>query len=328
MPTYRAKLYRGRYYAVWSDEQGKTQRSALHTADRDEAERRIVDFRRQQEAPVGSTVGEYVQAYLNYKEGRIRDHGRLAGAWENAKDTFGALRPDQITPELCGEYAERRRAMGRSDGTILKEINVIRQGLNWNKVTTARFEAPSAPPPRDRYLTKQEARRLLAGCKQPHIKLYVRLALKTAGRRSAILDLTWDRVDFEHKRINLTVVGENNRKRRATVPMDQRLFKDLLAAKEAAQTPFVVEYAGERVLNIKKGFAAAVQRAGLTDVTPHDLRHTAAVWMAEDGVSFDEIAQYLGHSSPKITFSVYARFSPNHLRKAAESLEFEDDRFD
>lgn len=325
MPTYRTKLYRGKFYAVWSDERGETQRASLRTTDREEAERRLVDFRREMAAPPGSTVGDYVQAYLDYKDGRITDHVRLVGAWANAKDTFGALRPDQITPELCAEYAAHRRAMGRSDGTILKEINVIRQGLNWSKVNTARFEAPAAPPPRDRYLTKAEARRLLAGCFQPHVKLYVRLALKTAGRRSAVLGLTWDRVDFEHKRINLTVVGENNRKKRATVPIAASLLKDLKAAKEAAQTPYVIEYAGGKVLNIKKGFAAAVKRAGLEDVTPHDLRHTAAVWMAEDGVSFEEIAQYLGHSSSKVTFSVYARFSPTHLQKAAESLEFEDE---
>ena len=322
MPVYRIKLYRGKFYAVWTDENGQTQRASLRTTDREEAERRIVDFRREMAAPPGSTVGDYVQAYLDYKKGRIRDHVRLEGAWANAKDMFGALRPDQITPELCEEYAQHRRAMGRSDGTILKEINVIRQGLNWNKVNTARFDAPAAPPPRDRYLTKEEARRLLEGCVQPHVKLFVRLALQTAGRRSAVLGLTWDRVDFEHERINLTVVGETNRKRRATVPMGEKLKEELKAASEAAQTPYVIEYAGERVLNIKKGFAGAVKRAGLEDVTPHDLRHTAAVWMAEDGVSFEEIAQYLGHSSPKVTFAVYARFSPTHLRKASKSLEF------
>lgn len=322
MPVYRVKLFRGKFYAVWTDDEGRTQRASLRTTDREEAERRIVDFRREMAAPPGSTVGDYVQAYLDYKKDRIRDHVRLVGAWGNAKDTFGALRPDQITPELCAEYAAHRRAMGRSDGTILKEINVIRQGLNWNKVATARFEAPSAPPPRDRYLTKEEARRLLDGCVQPHVRLFVRLALQTAGRRAAVLGLTWDRVDFEHERINLTVVGETNRKRRATVPMSDQLKAELQAAKEAAQTPYVIEYAGERVMNIKKGFAAAAMRAGLEDLTPHDLRHTAAVWMAEDGVPFEEIAQYLGHSSSKVTFAVYARFSPTHLRRASKSLEF------
>jgi len=322
MPVYRIKLYRGTFYAVWSDETGQTRRQSLRTAEREEAERRLVDFRRAKAAPPGSTVGDYVQAYLSYKEGRIRDHVRLAGAWANAKDSFGHLRPDQITPVLCEEYIESRRAMGRSDGTILKEINVIRQALNWSKVNVARFEAPSAPPPRDRHLTKAEARKLLDGCFQPHVRLFVMLALHTAGRRSAVLGLTWDRVDFERNRINLTVVGETHRKRRATVPMTDQLRAALLEAKEAAQTAYVIEYAGERVLNVKKGFAAAVRRAGLEDVTPHDLRHTAAVWMAEDGVSFEEIAQYLGHSSPRVTFQVYARFSPTHLQRAAKSLEF------
>lgn len=236
-------------------------------------------------------------------------------AWEAAKGTFAALRPDQITADLCDEYTALRREIGRGDATILKELNTIRQALNWNGIVTAHFEAPSAPPPRDRYLTKEEARALLDACKQPHVRLFVLLALRTAGRKSAVLSLTWDRVDFAHNRINLTVVGEANRKKRATVPMKPAL-------RAAAQTPYVVEYAGERVLNIKKGFAAAVKRAGLVGVTPHDLRHTAAVWMAEDGVSFEEIAQYLGHSSSAVTFRVYARFSPNHLSKAAESLEF------
>lgn len=321
MPTYRAKLYRGSYYAVWS-EGGQTKRAALHTTDREAAERGLVDFKRDQAAPRGSTVGDFVQAYLDYKDGRIRDHVRLAGAWANAKDTFGALRPDQITPELCEEYAERRRSIGRGDGTILKEINVIRQAMNWSKVQTARFEAPSAPPPRDRHLTKEEARRLLEGCKQPHVKLFVLLALQTAGRRGAVLALTWDRVDFDRRVIRLTVEGEKNRKGRATVPITDQLLPELRAAKEAAQTVYVVEYAGVPVLNIKRGFAAAVERAGLDDVTPHDLRHTAAVWMAEDGVPFEEIAQYLGHSSVAVTFKVYARFSPTHLRRAAKSLEF------
>jgi integrase len=321
MPVYRLKLYRGRYYAVWS-EGGQTKRTALQTADLEQAKRSLVDFERQQAAPAGSTVGEYVQAYLDYKASRIRDIVRLKGAWANAKPTFGHLRPDQITPELCEKYAADRRVLGRSDGTILKEINVIRQGLNWNKVTSARFEAPAAPPPRDRWLTKDEANRLLEGAKQPHVKLYIRLALLTGARRGALLALTWDRVHLDRKVIDLTVVGERNRKRRATVPIGEQLGGELEKAKEAKQTPYVIEYAGERVLNIKKGFAAAAKRAGLDDVTPHDLRHTAAVWMAEDGVSMDEIAQYLGHSSSRVTFQVYARFSPTYLQRAAKALEF------
>src|SRR5690606_16165522 len=97
---------------------------------------------------------------------------------------------------------------------------------------------------------------------------------------------------------------------------------ELLEAQKAAVTPYVIEYGGQKVGNIKKGFAAAVKRAGLDDVTPHDLRHTAAVWMAEAGASMAEIAQVLGHSDERITYRVYARFSPDHLRRAMTALEF------
>jgi integrase len=46
--------------------------------------------------------------------------------------------------------------------------------------------------------------------------------------------------------------------------------------------------------------------------------------MAEAGVSMEEIAQYLGHRDVGITRKVYARFSPDYLRKAAAALEYDD----
>lgn len=329
MSELRTKLYRGTWYAIWNDPGGATQRRSLRTKDRDEAERRLIDLKVDMAAPPGALVGDIVDAYLAEKKGRITDHERLKYGWEKAKWHFAYLRPDQITREVCREYADERRkegeeARGRptSDGTILKEINIVRQALNWRGVHGAVFEAPSQPPPRDRHLTRSEFAKLLKGCATPHMRLFMVLALSTAGRKSAILQLTWDRVDFDREQIRLGVVGERNRKGRALVPMTDRVKAELIEAKKAAVTPYVIEYAGDKVLNIKKGFAAAVKRAGLEDVTPHDLRHSAAVWMAEQGIPMDEIAQFLGHTDPRITFRVYARFSPQYLKKAATALEF------
>ena len=60
--------------------------------------------------------------------------------------------------------------------------------------------------------------------------------------------------------------------------------------------------------------------------TPRVLRHTAAVHMAEDGVSMAEIGQFLGHTSEMVTFRVYARFSPTHLRRVARTFTSPWDR--
>jgi integrase len=43
--------------------------------------------------------------------------------------------------------------------------------------------------------------------------------------------------------------------------------------------------------------------------------------MAEKGIPMAEIAQYLGHTNPMITYKVYARYSPDYLSTAASALE-------
>jgi len=53
-------------------------------------------------------------------------------------------------------------------------------------------------------------------------------------------------------------------------------------------------------------------------------RQLAACHMAEAGVPMSEISQYLGHSDEKVTRSIYARFSDEHLRKAAAALELDE----
>lgn len=160
-----------------------------------------------------------------------------------------------------------------------------------------------------------------ANC-QPHIRLAILLMLTTAGRVGAILDLTWDRVDLHRGQINLRRDQLGPRKGRAIVPINATLRAALEASKEGRLSENVVEWAGGPVRSIRKGFARAVENAGLTGVTLHVLRHTAAVHMAEAGVPMAEISQYLGHSNVQITASVYARFSPQHLSKAAEALNF------
>ncbi len=147
------------------------------------------------------------------------------------------------------------------------------------------------------------------------------MALATAARKTAILELTWDRVDFDRRVIKLATGQDHGNKGRAIVPITNTLHAALLEARESALTPYVVEYAARKVGKVDKGFRAAAKDAWL-DVTPHDLRRTAAIWMAERGVPMSEIASYLGHSDSRITERVYARYSPEYLKKAASALEF------
>lgn len=313
----RLKLYRGKWAAVWRAN-GRTHRRSLHTTDRGTAERRLKDLR--VERP-GDTIAAAMGQYLDEKKGRARSYLSIESAWRALSTTFGALRPDQVTRDLCRSYGILRRKQGVSDGTIIKDLGVLKAALNWaGKGSQAVWEMPSAPPPRDRYLTKEEVNSLLEAAELPHVRLFILLAYSTAGRASAVLDLTWDRVDFARRQIRLAK-GEGRRKGRATVPMTERLYTALEKAAEARTCEYVVEWGGKQVGSVKRAFARAARIAELADISPHVLRHSAAVHMVEAGVSFPEVAQFLGHTNPSITFRVYGRYSPTHLRKAASALD-------
>lgn len=176
--------------------------------------------------------------------------------------------------------------------------------------------------PKERFLSKDEVARLIESADAPHIALAIHVLFGTAARFGAVLDLTWDRVDFERSVINLRLDDAKTRKGRAVVPINRGLRAALQTAKDAALSDYVIEWGGNRVASIRKGFKGAVRRSGLKDVTLHTIRHSAAVALVSCGILIVQVAQYLGHSNTTVTYSTYGRFSPGHLTEAAEVLDF------
>jgi len=308
------ELYRRWYYAR-KGSGATTKRKSLKTTSMDVARQRLVDLARFDDAEPALIRDLYAQ-YCEEKENKYRD---LEYMWRSLGPHFGHLRPDQITRNVCKDYITNE---GLKDGTMIRRLGALRAALKWfDPNTPAVFYFPPSPPPKERYLTRLEVKRLLEACREPHIRLYIILAICTAGRKSALLELTWDRVDFEKRQINLGT-GQDN-KRRAIVPMNTSAEYALEDAYRARLTDNVIEHKGKPIKDVKRGFATCVRDAGLEDVSPNTLRHTSAVWMAESKNPMSEIAQYLGHTSTKITEKVYARYSPDHLRGPADALELE-----
>lgn len=322
---YKLKLYRGKWAVKWIAD-GKTQRCSTGTTDREAADRFLIDFVARREKPEIVTVGFLWTKYCAEKDGKPAVK-RMNSEWKALQPVFGHLRPDDIYHEICGEYTAGRRATGIKDGTIWTELGDLATVLAWSVkrklLTSAPYiERPQKPPPKERFLRENEIRALIDAAHLPHVRLAIILMLGTAGRVGAVLDLTWDRVDFEHGIISLAVFDGQRRKGRATVPMNAMTRPALLEAHKGALTDNVIEWAGRPVKSVKRGFAKAVEIADLKDVTPNVLRHTAAVHMAKRGIAMSKIAQYLGHEDDKITQRVYARFAPDFMQDAAEALEF------
>lgn len=267
-------------------------------------------------------MGEAVEAYLKAKES-IASIKRARVAWKAAKPFWDKLPVARVDIQTAIDYRTRRhhcRAI-----TVRNELAVIRAALNWalkNKlIDVAPFiQMPALPTAAVGHITKDQFRKLLDGARRPHVKLFLKLAVGTGARSNALLDLTWDRVDFERGIITLNPQERvQTSKYRATVPMNAQLRAALEEAKTGAMSEYVIEHSREKVASIKKGFAAACERSKIK-ATPHMMRHSAAVWMAEAGTPMSQIAQFLGHTDSRITERVYARFSPAFLAGAAEAL--------
>ncbi|WP_454686887.1 tyrosine-type recombinase/integrase [Agrobacterium leguminum] len=327
MSEWRLTRLNGEFCVTFDDKDGVRRRYRLGTDDAKEAARRAPARYAELTRPKGTKVKDLWAAYIHEKHG--------LAVLETMKHTLKALSPQfgeiegpLVSVDDCRQHIKERRAAGIKDGTIHTELGHLRMVLKWaeNNGLIARaphIERPPKPDPKDYHITRAEAARLIECANSPHIALAIRLLIATGARNTAALELTWDRVDMDRRIINLrNPFDKARRKGRATIPMNDQLYMDIAIAKKAALSPFVVEWAGKPVGSIKKGLKAAAVAAGLPEVSPHVLRHSAAVWLAEDGHPMSEISQFLGHSNTRVTERVYARYSPDHLRSLASSLEF------
>lgn len=327
MPDWKIQRYRGKFALVF-EANGRRQRHTLGTSDAREAEQFAPSLYAELNRPVGKSVRALWKGFEDARQGRAVLE-TMKHTYKALNARFGDMEGDCITLADCRAHTQARRKAGIKDGTIHTELGHLRMVLLWaegEKLISAapRIERPSKPAPKDRHLSRSEAVRLIRSAKADHVRTAIHLLLGTGARVSAILELTWDRVDFKRRQIHLRDPDDKvRRKGRAVVPMTDTLFAVLKQARAAAMTNYVIEWAGKRVRSIKRGISSAARAANVAAVTPHVFRHTAAVWMAEGGTPMSEIAQYLGHSNTSMTERVYARYSPQHLRGAASNLELE-----
>lgn len=321
MSEYTLTMHRGKLALTFRDN-GKPRRISTGTADRGRAEAIARELWDRLTTPATERIGDL---WPRYVKDRQRDGvGTDFRTHELAlKDHFWHRLGTAINRDDCRAYHLARKELGYSPSTIRTDLALLRACLRWRYGEDApAIWLPPASPPRDRWLTKPEANKLVDAAKSPHVKLFLILGLATGARAAAILDLTWDRVDFTHGTIDFRPAGrEQTNKRRTVVPMNNRARAALEEAHKAALSDHVIEYGGKPVDSIKKAIQRLSAATGIA-VSPHVLRHTCAVWMAQADVPMQKISQYLGHTSLAMTASVYARYSPSFMADAGDAVEF------
>jgi integrase len=337
-PNYRLVRRGDRFYVRWWQD-GAWQRVSTGETDKRRATIWLAQFvagRGTPAPPEQPIISMILDGYLADRKPVVRGYDALLNVAKPLRRHLGDLQPDHLTKERARFYARQRRGEGYMvgppdarrkkpvrDGTIIRELVTLRAALKWALgekwiSTVPAVETPRQPPPRDRWLTREEADRLLEAALAQHVRVFLSICLYTAARSAAVLELTWDRVHLDTGLVDLGEVPGG--KGRAVVPIGGRLLPILTEARAAATCPYVVEHGGQPVASVKTGTRAAARRAGLPGVTPHVLRHTAATWMVMRGVPIEEVARLLGHRDSRTTQRVYAKHSPDYLRRAVDAL--------
>lgn len=234
---------------------------------------------------------------------------------------FGDYTLDKITSNLVAEYRNLRLNEVKP-ATVYQELALLRRMFNvaikeweWlkeNPVSKISFSVGDRNA-RDRWLTAEEERRLLLSASPEWLKSIIIFALHTGMRRSEILNLKWEDVDFNRKLIIVTK-SKNNQKR--AIPMSQTVYKLLKGIKVrdiSKVFPVTVEA-------LKDAFKRAVKKAGLKDFHFHDLRHTFATRLVQNGIDIFTVKELLGHKTITMTMR-YAHHYPESLRHGVEVLD-------
>lgn len=334
----------GRFYIHWTEKgpDGKS-RSRHHSTGQigiEEAElyRAHWLIARGSEAAPGKPLGYSLtvdQALDDYFDEHVRvkaiTEKRIEVKVNNLKAFFAGVRVHEIDIPLCRAYAAARRhktpfPIGRSpaaDATIRGELQAclvpaINHAVKWKRLDRSLvpfIEAPEAPPPRQRWLTRDELRSMFEEAKRRDERLYrfVMIAYWTGARRGAIETMKRDQVSLEYGRIYLNPTGrKKTNKRRPTIPIPSEIRPML--EQIFAEEPAPIYILGSKA-PIWYAFRKLCDALGLKDVVPHTLRHTRATHMMQDGKDPWAVAGLLGDNLQTIV-DTYGHHCPDHLRDA------------
>ena len=196
--------------------------------------------------------------------------------------------------------------------------------LRWIKENPCRdITKPKESKGRVRFLSDDERIALLKAC-ESHKDLYlaVVLALTTGARQSEVMTLRYSQIDFTRKVITLHDTKNGDKRalplvgsaytllqERAKIRSlnDDRIFPPTRLAKKAD------------CLDLRQPWEKALKAANIKDFHWHDLRHTAASYLAMSGVSLVEISKILGHRTMQMV-SRYSHLSEGHIVATGEKL--------
>jgi integrase len=307
-----------------------------------------------QEARAALTVAALIERYLS--EGRMAKPNKRESSWANdasllrrhaipligkrfardlTRQDIERMQADVAAGKTAARIKTKARGLARisggqtSAGGLIRSFSAmmswaVRNGFSETNpcIGVEKFK----PGRRERFLTTEEARSLLAKLvvltenaeiDESHATI-IRLLLFTGARKSEILGLMWNELDLERGRIVLprgrSKTGEK------VIPLNSASLAELTDRPRSSRYVFPSLTGSDGpTVGLYKSWEKVRQSLNLQGVRLHDLRHSFASFAAARGASLYVIGKALGHTQASTT-QRYAHLSDDPVRRAAETV--------
>ena len=278
------------------------------------------------------TFGDLMEKYMveySAVNKAASSHKRDKSLVNQLRSAFGDYYLTEITPAMISDFKVKRRADGVSPRTINYELTTMSHAFNiaireWglaseNPVMKVRKDRVSNNI--ERWLTLEEEKKLLKESPK-WLQDIIVFAIHTGLRQSEILDLKWSQVDMDRRTVtileqknrcvdtlplNETVMNVLRDRYKSDVHLDGYIFPNTISARK-----------GNRLL--MKAFYVALKKSGVRNFRFHDLRHTFATRLIQNGVDLYTV-QKLGRWKTVTMVQRYAHHHPESLRAAIEMID-------
>lgn len=323
------------YYIFWTEGR-RTKRRSTWTGDWEEAQKVRLGFLKEmtrpekaepQEFNVGTLIDDYWDEKGKKSEAaksrvfhknhirRFHEHDTVADLHEDRQDQYEAL---------CVKE-------GAASGTINNRRSILRAALRHalrrGRITTIPLIPTLDEPEADsRYLTRNQVARLLKAARAKkdlhHAAVFIELMLATGHRMTAVLQLTWDRVDLEHGTVDFRLPGKKHkRKKRTRSALPDKVTRLLKNWKRRSPGPHVVSITGRFAQHFqRRHWKRVIKDAGLEAEAQrtHTLKHTAATWALR--VASPWLVEGQTATSVKTLLKVYGKHLGDDLKTVAEAV--------
>jgi len=283
-------------------------------------------------------IDRYIKNVLPTKPKAIRKQTALLLRWRSEIGSHALI---DVTPSMIAECRDKLaseitlRGKPRSPATVNRYMAALSIAFTtavkeWGWLEDSPMRKVTKPKEsrgRVRFLSDDERIRLLKACKESSsLYLYpvVVLALSTGMRQGEIMGLTWDTVDLNLGRAILHETKNGERRAVAIAGHALEVLKELNKVRRIdsnflfppkQNTPQKLQ----KPIDLRTPWETAVKKAELQDFHFHDLRHSAASYLAMNGASLAEIAEVLGHKTLQMV-KRYAHLSEGHTARVVASM--------